>query len=234
MNFLEIGQKIRSQTGLGSGPTTMVGQTGQLARVVEWADDSYTEIQNMHGGLWRWLRREFTLSTSASDSSYAFGDCTDVDAGTAITRFKSWRVHDYVDRPRIYLTSSGVATETYLTYLPWDSFKLIYKIGTEQTGFPAHISVDPQNNLRLGPTPNAVYTITGDFYRSAQTLSENTDTPEMPADYHMLIVYHAMEHYGYFSVAQEALARAERLGRRMLRSLEHNQLPQMTARGPMV
>ena len=47
----------------------------------------------------------------------------------------------------------------------------------------------------------------------------------MPTQFHKLIVWYAMENYGYQQVSAESLARAEKFGRRMLRQLEVNQFP---------
>ena len=235
MNYLELCQRYRRETGYGSdGPTTVVSQSGAHLQNVEWIADAYVQLQNRTD--WRWLRRPFTLTTSASDSSYAYTDCTDVDASAAISRFKSWRVGDRWNPPKIYLQSAGQGAETLLTYIPWDQFSLIYRVGTREEGYPAHISVDPSDNLVLGPTPDSTYVISGEFNRSAQVLdaTDDTDTPEMPSDFHMLIVYLAMEDGGYFEVADEVLARSKVKGRRLLRQLEALHAPRMRMAGPLV
>ena len=150
---------------------------------------------------------------------------TDTTTSSAITRLGRWWADDEDDPPKIYLTSSGVGTQAYLCYLPWDQFKALYRIGTQNSGTPAHISVDPQNNLVLGPKPNGIFTVTGDYQRSAQTLSADADEPEMPARFHKLPVYRAMEDYGFYESAPEVLARGQRKGAAMMRQLEADQLP---------
>ena len=154
-------------------------------------------------------------------------------ASDAIARFKRWRIMDRNDPPKIYLTSAGVGTQTWLTYLDWDDFKAIYRIGTQNSGYPAHIAIDPQKNLILGPAPNDIYTVTGDFVRGAQVLSANDDEPDMPSDYHDLIVYEAMQDYGYFESAPEVLARGKELAMTLTRQLEADQLPMFRMAGPL-
>lgn len=226
MNFLAGVQKFARKAGATSQPSAVTSQTGEAQRLVDDYIDAYTEIQNKHP--WRWLRRGFTFNTTSGDDSYAYGDVTDVDAGTAIARFSEWRLSDPRDPPKIYLTSTGVSGERWLVYIPWEDFKRIYKIGSQSsnTSAPAHISVDPLDNIVLGPSPNGIYTVTGDFIRSAQILAADADIPEMPTQFHNLIVYKAIEKYAiYEEVAPQILAYAQSESKRMMRQLENNQCP---------
>ena len=234
--FIQGVQKLATECGLASSPSTVVSQTGEFARLVEWYKDAYIDIQNRHQDGWRWLRHSFTLTTSASDDAYTYSDCTDSTSASAISRFGCWKLHDPYDPPKIYLSSAGVGSERWLIWLPWEDFKLIYKIGSQSTttGQPAHITVDPQNNILLGPSPNDVYVVTGDYYRSAQELSVDADEPEMPSQFHNLITWAAMMDYGNYEVAQEVLNRGHKKYRSMLRKLEANQLTSMRIGGPLV
>jgi hypothetical protein len=233
MNYLQLVQRLRIETNYANtGPTTVTGQNGDHERAIAWVADSYRRLQNRHQN-WRWLRKKFTLTTTNNLDVYDYGAVIDTATSLAISRFKRWEITDPTNPPRCYLQSSGVGTEYWLTYVPWEYFRTIYQIGNQVPGAPSHITIDPNNNLVIGPTPNGAYVISGEYHRSAQVLSGNTDTPELPDDYHMLIVYMAMEHFGYFDSAQEVLARSGRMQRQMLRQLEQNQLPAMRKAGPM-
>lgn len=234
--FLQLCQATSLECGVAGGdtvPSAVTNQTGELDRIVSWVKNAWVEIQNRNNSNWRWMRVGFTVNTVADDDSYAYTDCTDALTSIAIARFKRWRFTDSHDPAKIYLTSSGVGTQTWLTYLDWDDFKAIYRIGTQNSGFPAHISIDPQNKLVLGPKPNGIYTVTGDFVRSAQVLAADATEPEMPSDFHNLIVYEAMQRYGYFESAPEVLSRGKELAGPLRRQLELDQLPMMRLRGPM-
>lgn len=236
MNYLKLCQVTRQECRdiAGEGPTTVIDQKGDLKRIVDWVSQSYNEIQNRHlDPPWRWLRHGFSFNTVANDDSYTFSDCTDTTDSAVITRFSSWYLRDYEDPPRIYLTSAGSDTQTWLTFIEWESFKWLYRMGAQSPGFPAHISIDPQDNLVLGPKPNGIYTITGDYIRSAQELANNGDVPEMPAQYHYLIVYEAMVRYGYAEAAQEVLMRGEKYAKKLMRQLEINQLTEIRNSGPL-
>lgn len=233
MNYLQLCQRFRQETGYASsGPSAVTSQSGYHKRVVDWINSAYTEIQNQQN--WDWLRKEFTLSTTASDESYAYGDCTDVPTSSAITRFRQWAIQDTRNPVQCYLSSSGVGSEYWLTYIDWADFRRIYQIGTEETGAPAHITIDPNQNLVLGPTPDDTYVITGEYWRSAQTLSADSDTPEMPAEYHMLIVFQAMEDYAYFEDAQDVLARVAVKRNRLLNQVSRANAPAWRKAGPLI
>lgn len=226
--YLQLSQAVCRECGIAGGdsvPSAVTGQTGELERVTNWVADAWTEIQNKHPN-WRWMRHGFTVNTVADDDTYAYGDVTDTTTSAAITRLGRWWVNDPEDCAKIYLTSAGVGTQGYLTFVPWEHFKALYRLGTQNSGYPAHITIDPQNRLVLGPKPNGIYTVTGDYQRSAQTLSADANEPECPAQFHRIIVYRAMEDYGYFESAQEVLARAVTKGNRLMRQLQQDQLPE--------
>ena len=101
------------------------------------------------------------------------------------------------------------------------------------TGYPIHITVDSLDRILVGPIPNDIYTIQGDYWLSGQVLAVDADLPDMPADFHDLVVWYAMEHYGYHQLAPEVIERAMKFSRRMMRQLEINQLPRMKVAGAL-
>tara|TARA_R110002096_G_C14661910_1_gene728353 strand:+ start:35889 stop:36614 length:726 start_codon:yes stop_codon:yes gene_type:complete len=237
--FLKLCQDVTRECGVAGGadaspkPLSVVGQTGELNRIVHWVADAYLEIQN--GQNWRWLRKKFTVDTVAGTDTYAFGDCTDVDDASVITRFKSWRLDDQRNPPKIYLTSTGLGGQVLLTWAPWDNFEYLYKTGSlqSQTSQPVHITVNPKDEIQLGITPNDIYTLIGDYHKSAQILALDADIPEMPTAYHDLIKYQAMEFYGLFESAPEIVSRAQNGMKRLRNQLKRNQDPQYRIAGPM-
>lgn len=234
--YLQLCSSLRQETlDSGTGPSTVTGNSGQLARIVAWVAQAHIEIQNRHSD-WLWLRSTFTFNTTASDDTYAYGDVTDSRLSATISRFRHWWLYDIDGFPNVncYLTSAGVSGEKYLIPLQWADFRYLYKRGTQTNNAPVHVSVDPQRNLILGPKPDAIYTITGEYQMSAQVLSADADTPEMPSDYHQLIVYRAMEKAGGFSAAPEVMSRAITEGNRLMRQLENGQRPECVLSEPLV
>lgn len=196
--------------------------------------NAWTEIQNRHYN-WRWLRSGFTVNTTSGDGTYAGTDCTDILTSATVTRFGSWvRLDDNgASNIKCYLTSGGVAGEYWLTDLPWSYYYALYRRGTQNNGQPVHFSIDPQNNLVIGPKPDGIYTISGEYYRSAQTFAADADTPEMPSQFHQLVVYMAMQKFAAYQNAPEVMSRGVTEGNRVMRQLEKNQLPMIGFGAPL-
>ncbi len=238
--FLKLCQDVARECGVAGGadanprPTSVVGQSGELNRVVNWVIDAYEEIQGSKD--WRWLRRDFTFDTTSGVDTYASDAVTDVDDAAIITRFRAWRITDKRNPPKLYLTSSGVAGQTLLVWVAWDEFEYLYKTGAiqAQTSKSVHITNSPKDELVLGMSPNDVYTITGSYHMSAQVLATNTDVPEMPPAYHSLIKYQAMEYYGLFESAPEIISRAQRGMSRIMNQLNRNQGTRVRFGRPLV
>ena len=237
MTYLQLCQRVAKECGVSTNttvPSTITAQTGILGDIVNWVATAWEEIQARHQN-WRWMRSRFSVSATVGDDSYAYGDCTDDIASAAISRFRRWWPLDDqgYNNAKIYLTSAGVGTENWLRFIPYASFRSIYKIGTQTNGYPAFITVDPQNNLLLGPAPDGTYTVSGEYQRGGLALDDDNDTPDLPADFHMLIVWRAAQKYGEFKSAPEVFSRAVRTGNILMRQLELDQLPPMATAGPL-
>ena len=223
MDLLALVQSLHQEAKLpGSAPAAVTGQTGRAADLVRWAIEAWNDIQRDKDGRWKWMRSDFTLDTVADTQSYTFANCTDVGDAVAISRFRAWDA-DFENQPFIYLVADGRASERELPVEPWTEFRNLYVRASHTSAPPSQLSVDYADKLFLGPTPDLVYRITGQYWKSNQILAEDTDVPEMPADYHMLIVYRALVKYGYNVVAQEILARAQTEGTPLYDSLIENQ-----------
>lgn len=236
--FLELVQAAARECGVpGSGPTSVLNQTGELGRFVSWVRESWTDLQNEQTS-WRWMTGNFTIQTTASVGKYAYdaSGVTDEDSAAAISRFDRW----WDERVQIYLTSAGLGGRHFIPFEPWDSFYFTWLTGNPNPGYPASFSIDPQNRIRLGPVPDAIYTVTGEYQKSAQILAEDIDTPEMPSRFHRLIVAMAMKRYAAFEAAPEVHAAADQIengekGRPGLRqALQANQLPPPRFAAPLV
>ncbi len=237
-NFLALCVDTQRECDIvGTEIAAVTNQTGELNRVVNWVKNAWIETQNRYstGPYWKWMRSVWTVSATVGDDTYAGTDCTDSRLSATIDRFSRWWEFDEYGRSnvRIYLTSAGVGTEHDMSFMPWASFREIYKRGTQNNGYPAHYTIDPQNNLVLGPKPDGTYTVSGEYQMSAQVLALTTDTPECPSVYHQLVVYMAMKKYAGFESAPDVMMRAVTEGNKLMRQLEANQLPAIVVAPPL-
>lgn len=242
--FLEGVQALAVECGLPSSPSSVANQTGEYARLVNWYRDAWIDIQNRKR--WKWMRRQFflNLSNSATDLTrmrYEYSSATDnTESSTfTISRFSEWRFNDCVSIPQLYTVSSGVYQD--LHFVDWESFKDLYPIYNITTGTPVYISTDPLNRIHFGPTPayqgapdtTVYYKLYGDYYKSAQKLEIDGDELEIDDQFAKIIVYRAMQDYGYFESAIEVIERGNVNYARMLKQLERTQSEPFLMAGPL-
>lgn len=222
--FLTLCQDLRREAGIsGSGPTSVVSQSGENARIVNWVNAAWRDIQRKHQE-WLWMRAEYSFATTPDDYDYSAAE-----AGIA-SRFRRWELN----AARVYQTSLGVSDQVPLIYMPYEYFRDIYLTGTQTAGRPVCFTVGPGLKLLIGPKPNASYTISGEYYRGVQTLAVDADIPELPEDFHDMIWQGALIKYAFYESAPEVLGSAKGAYRQLMFQLEQNQLPDMIWPEPLL
>lgn len=227
MNFLQLSQRLRQEAGLtGSGPTTVVGQTGISKQIVDWINTAYIDILSQHT-YWHFMQDDFSFDLVASQRAYSITE-------TGVTDLKNWKVNDYGSF-RIYLTSAGITNEQYLYPILWDDYRQMYLYGATRTaeGFPSYFSVQPDKGLNFYLVPDSIYTVTGEYFKKPAELAADADEPLIPDEFHMLIVWRALMLYAGFDAANEKYALGKNEYTKMLMRLEIDQLPQMTFGAPL-
>ena len=220
--FLELCSSLRREGGMsGNGPASVVGQSGEMLRVVEWVNAAYRFVQNIHQN-WDFLRTEFSFSTVIGTASYAKADVPLLELGAYKT-----------DSLRAYLTS--VADEQELEYIPWNEFRAIYLRSTSstQTGRPSLVSVKPDQSLVFWPIPDAVYTVTGEYFKRAQSMTADADEPLIPSAFQDIILWKSLMLYGAYAGSQDAYSHGQNEYRAVLAKLVYNQLPKVGFGAPL-
>ncbi len=225
MTFLELCQRLRSEAGqVEAGSPSVVGQTNEYLRTVNWIQTAYTDIQNLHAE-WNFLRTDLAFQTVASDNTYPISDIS-------ATEYGEWIPESF----RSYRTSSGVTGEQFMEWLDWPDFRDKYVIGTNRTleGNPRYIAQKPDTSLIVFPTPDAAYTINGEYFKRAQVMSANDDEPLIPTKFHMIIVWRALMFYAGYTSAPELYEVGQREYKNMLFKLESSQLPRIRLAEPLI
>jgi hypothetical protein len=130
----------------------------------------------------------------------------------------------------------GGTDETFLDCIPFDVWRDAYMFGAMRKvrTRPVAIAIGPDQSLCLGPPPNGLYTVTGDFWIAPTLMVNDTDVPlGLPLRYHILVVWRAMQKYGYYESAADVLQRAEFEWNTMFRELEARRLPAMSFSGAL-
>jgi len=216
MDFITLATKLRNECGVVGTETTVTGASGEWNRLVGWIADAWEDIQMLHETEWLWMRQPFSFDTTAQ-----VGEYTPSQAG--ITNFAEWKLNTV----RCYLASAGIGDEQWLSVMNYDNFRDLYLFNMTNLTYtrPVQVTEAPNKSIILGPKPDAVYTVVGDYQTLVTSLVGDADIPAMPARFHRLIVYKAMMDYGNYESAPEVYQRGAIKYAVMKTKLELNQMP---------
>lgn len=238
MNFLEICRRTAQEcgaTGSTTVPSAVTGQSGELGRIVNWCAAAYLDICNQKDN-WRFLRSRFSVPTVVGQEAYAITDCTDTKLSAAMTvaNFAKWITEKH-DTFRIYLTADGSSTQQNIWPQTYDWFRYLYQRNNPPANNkPVDFAIrDDDNAILLGPKPNGLYTVIGEYYRRAPALAADDDTPLFPDRFHLAIVWRAVRSYALYEEDGGLYAAAEREYKKFYGPLERDQLPRLRLGGPL-
>lgn len=234
MNFLQLTQSLQTECGVSGTLTTTAGQIGSLGRLVTWVNQAWNEIQTVHDD-WYFMRSSALLgkgcsfATTPGGFNYPLGTGAGT-CGVLVANFGKWAPKTF----RNYTTSVGFTNEIYMDDINFDVWRDSYMYGAmrDVETRPVAIAFGPDESICVGPPSDGDYTVYGDYFTAPTQMVNDTDTPtNLPAAYHMIIVYRAMQKYAYYESAPEVKARADMEYTRTLSELEAFKLPEMALAG---
>lgn len=208
MNYLQLVQRTKVEAGLqGATPVSIASTVGDTAKVAGWVADAWRAIQLESHRNWRWLRATGVGSIVAGTLEYTIDELLGADPGeTRFDRFRSNEGAYY--RPRCW-SASAPANVWALKQLDHDDFVQRFLVGEHAAAAPQFWSFAPSGEMLIGPTPDAAYSLRFDYVKSPQELTADDDVPEMPAQFHMAIVWMALWSFAGYDAAPEVAARAQ-------------------------
>lgn len=221
MNRLELAQSLRSDAGISGSDDTTLDPQGEWADVVRWVDRAWKDIQVRHKGTWNWMRASVQFTTIADQNEYS-----PTAAPISLTDFGNWVSNTF----RVY---SGGEIGNQLDLVHWQSYDLFrssYLIGSLATeaSRPNDVVVSPSKSIILYPTPvDTSFTVTADYYKKPQVLAADDDEPDMPEEFHELILYRALMFASQVEGATDNYTIGEKEFNRMYARLMADQLPRM-------
>lgn len=231
MNLLECVNRTRQECGVsGADLTTVVGVSGESKRVRDWVVQAWIELQEEHQHTFDFMRKSASFDTVIGQQAYTPSDA--VPTGIALTDFGGWAKNSF----RLYNKALGVANEMFLSYMDYTDFRDFYQYASYRLtqSRPISIAINPSNKaLLLGPNPDAVYTVVGEYFCNPVTLSLDADTPAMPSRFHMAIVYRAMQSYALYEAAPEVMTRGQTGYSEVLKRIEEDQLQPVLVAGAL-
>ena len=231
MNFLQLAQRLSVECGIsGTGPTSTTNQTGMNAKLVNWIQSAWLEIQGVHDQ-WGWMREPFAFNTVAGTGDYLPADTTNTLTGDVLDDLRYW----HKDTFRCQKVSIGVQDEQWLVEWEYQVFRNTYRFNLQTNGRPVVFAIKPNGKaVMLGQIPDDVYSVTGEYQYLPREMVGDTAVPEMPnSALHMVIVYKAMQFYGMYEAAPEVLGRGNTEYTRLMNQLEREQLPEVYLGNPL-
>jgi hypothetical protein len=142
------------------------------------------------------MRRELSGTLTIGQRSYA-ADELDV----AVTDFKDWfpPAEDEYE-----VTADG----TPLVYIPWERYRAAFDIRAHEPGPPVYYSISPDKRIHFGPTPDREAAIRASYYKQPTELVEADDEPDMPPEFHVILVWRALMELASYDAAPEVYSRA--------------------------
>lgn len=218
--FLELCQAVARDSGTipGTNPTTVVGQTGRLAKIVARTAEAWNLIQNLHDE-WFWMQKEFSATITSTAARYSATDLS-------ITDWSQWTMpaENGDDRITVYKSSIGVSDEHPINYIPFPRYLRLYEMGSQTASTPVHYSIAPDGKLCFGPQPDADHVVSGRYRKANQVLSANAHEPECPSRFHDIIKYRAQQIMAEFDEAPFPTAVELARYKELLNALELSQL----------
>lgn len=164
---------------------SVLNAPGRQEKMVEWVIEAWRQIQTSRTD-WSWMRREFSAPLIIGQSRY-----TAVQLG--LTTFSRWVQSSPLFHPyALYDPANGQSEEQPLTEIPFAEWKQRWARGVHDALRPREVSVDYERRLCVGPKPDKIYTLTGEYFRSVQILVADTDVPICPEQHHGTIVWRAL------------------------------------------
>jgi len=217
MDYLALFARAIQEAGIaGSDPTTVLNQTSRRKKMVDWVSTAWEDIQLMRPN-WNFMWKEFSLSTVAANRDY-------LASSYGISDLALWDTGSFL----IYEAAKDENDQNELLHIAYPRWRGEYRrgMGARDDSRPQNFTILPNNQIRFEPRPDKIYTVEGEYKRSTQVFSANTDVPTgLPNDYHMMIVWRALHYYAQRYEMPYSIDEAETKFDDLLFRLEQEELP---------
>ena len=203
---LDLCKQLVEDAGISGTFTSVVNQTGEFKRVVNWIIRATTEVEGIWFD-WDFLHNFHTFATTIGVSDYP-----------APANHNLWDV----------ATGKIPADEMNLDYWMWTRKK--YDSTALAAGDPYAFTVLPDKSLRLYDTPTSIKTLSFEYWNIPTVLAANADEPAIPVQFRDIIVSKALQFYANYESADEVKSQALEQFTVRLRQLESHSAPSRQAR----
>ncbi len=177
--FVELCQRVRQECGVGGdGPTTTIGQTGVLKKIVDRTARAWVDIQTSKP-YWRFLRRTLSFPLVVGQPTYTISEATPTGFGL--------ETMDKFDEQSCFIYDVDASDETPLLWIDFQRFRRDFRTLTD--GRPTQCYLGPLGIVGFNRNPDQAYTITLDYWKTAELLENPDDIPALPEQFIDVIVW---------------------------------------------
>lgn len=227
MNFLQILNRTRIECGVSGGSvplTTAQNLSGESARIANWVNSAWVDIQTMHED-WEWMRYPVEFNLTTQQQLY-----TPEQAGVGET-FANWKRDSF----RASSVGADYLDEQLMAYMAYATFRNLYQYGNMRRTYarPVVVTVTPDKSLGFGSIPDQPYVISAEYFVQPTEMVADADVPAIPGRFQPLIIYRAMMFYAGYEAAPEVFQRGESEFKRLMNVLNIDQLPTLVSGPPL-
>ena len=227
MNLLALAQRLhRESLRSGAGPVAISGSTKELLRLFDWISDAWYDLQ-VEARDWKWMRRE-------ADAALVIGQHTYTASALGLTSFRRWLSPSDERAARVYPVATPSSVTRLAFVASYDLFVARYIDVPTQNGAPQHWTISPNEAVVLAPAPVVACRFKAAYLSAPYRLVVETDAPDMPEDFHMLLVWRALMELASTDAASEVYVRAKANHDAIRSELLSDQGPQWALRGRVI
>lgn len=209
--FLELVNRTIRECGISGGDTVSVtGNTGIRHKVVNWVADADLYIQKKYKD-WNFLHKQYSISTIVDTKDYV----KPTDLGM-------WDVDSFYLN---YTTADNIRLDN-IDYIDWRDN---HGMGVQTSSNPYAVAFKPNKDIILYPAPDAIFTMTADYWKIPTRLVANADQSDIPETFEDVIIHRAKILYAQHEEAGDMLSVAKEEYGEGLIDLKANEAPYHTA-----
>lgn len=166
MNCLQLVTSLQGQVGGSvdlplSGPSTLVGATGQYLELFNWIRTAYRDIQNDNETGWRWRNKQGELAIVAAQNVYTLANIQ-----AQLSDYEDLQPLHFIDDQRhllIYDPVVGKASQTQCFYILYQDYRGWKDRNIIPTTKPVYYTIHDDQSIEFYGIPDKNYTVTLDY-----------------------------------------------------------------------
>jgi hypothetical protein len=195
--FIELCKRARLECGIaGDGPSSVTGQTGVMAKIVDRTERAWVDIQAQQP-YWKFLR----ATTGPVSLTIATREYTVASAPFSLTTVDKW------DRDSSFIYEVDTSDESKLNWITYPEYRQRYR--TFPAGRPSKIYEGLDGKIGFDLTPDKAYKVTLDYWQTPERLTSNGHIPACPEQYHDVIVWRSVMLWAGNETASELYKHAQ-------------------------